>query len=127
MLRKKIITVTMTLICALAGVGAIGMSASAAEEANTATARSTCHLVAEVARSGADVKFTGGRVGCATNATVRARRDIPLSPDQNLDTRTFNAKNSTQTMTVRDTAGHKYFTETTSSTGATAQSSRLTF
>ena len=94
MLRKKIITVTMTLICALAGVGAIGMSASAAEEANTATARSTCHLVAEVARSGADVKFTGGRVGCATSATVtvRARRDIPLSPDQNLDTRTFNAK-----------------------------------
>lgn len=91
MLRKKIITVTMTLICALAGVGAIGMSASAAEEANTATARSTCHLVAEVARSGADVKFTGGRVGCATSATVtvRARRDIPLSPDQNLDTRTF--------------------------------------
>lgn len=99
--------------------------ASTVEE-STVDTFSTCRLLADVRRDPSNVYFTGGRLGCANRAFthVLAKRDIQFAPDQVFWDQAIPSGNGLKTGSVRATAGHRYYTETYSSTGAKIQSGR---
>lgn len=125
-MRKKLIGALLAGTCTFVGLGAIASGAQAAEEVEAISG--TCHLVADVYRSGSYAAFRGGRVGCAASATVDvyAKRQ-KVGPDQQLDSRRFDTRDRTETIKVWGTSSHKYYTLTRSSTGSNLQSNVMTF
>jgi hypothetical protein len=117
-----------------AGVLSFGLFASlpaaavaSTVEESTVDTFGTCRLVADASRNSSNVYFYGGRLGCANGAYthVLAKRDIRFSPDQIFWDQAIPSGNGMRSGSVRATAGHRYYTETYSSTGAKMQSGRV--
>ncbi|MCI1660198.1 hypothetical protein [Bifidobacterium psychraerophilum] len=87
-----------------------------------------CGLIAQASMQGTSrAYFRGGRQGCSNNAFthVLAKRDKTAAPDQVFWDQQIPNGQGIRTGTVAATRGHRYYTETYSSTGAKLQSARV--
>lgn len=115
---KRLTTATLAALCLVAGLMVVTPAWSAEALA--------CVLVAgRPYKSGVNVESKYGRTGCANPATVTGKlKHQKVGPDSVLDQETRSLSNSTRLLSHRCLdSGAVYYTETFSSTGASATSS----